>query len=118
MSQVELPARRTLNAHYPVSFCQQAGSLVHVGHSVQVVTAQLGLGQTTLRKWVCHTQVAPTRLMRPPVFTPTQKHQLARMLRTGQLTKDEALLKYDLRLRRTLRRWVVEQNGTGLFFHL
>jgi len=50
--------------------------------------------------------------MRPPVFTPAQKQQIARELRAGHLTEDEALCKYGLRLKRTLRRWVAEQAAT------
>ena len=109
MSQVEPPVRRVRNAHYPIAFRQEAGRLVHMGHSVQAVTAQLGLGQTTWHKWVRHTQAAPTLLRRSSVFTPAQKHQIARALRTGQLTEDEALRKYSIRLKRTLRQWVAEQ---------
>lgn len=57
-------------------------------------------------------QLAPTLPMRTPLFTPAQKHQIARELRSGLLTEDEALRKYGLRLKRTLRRWVAEQVAT------
>ena len=109
MSQLEPPVRRAKNAHYPIPFRQEALRLLQAGHSRRAVTAHLGLGSTTLRKWVRYAQQASTLPMRPPLFTPAQKHQIVRELRAGQLTEDEALLKYGLRLKRTLRRWVAEQ---------
>jgi len=109
MSQLEPLVRRAKNAHYPISFRQEALALLQAGHSRRAVTAQLRLGATTLRKWVRYAQQAPTLPMRPPLFTPAQKHQIVRELRVGQLTEDEALRKYGLRLKRTLRRWVAEQ---------
>ena len=44
--------------------------------------------------------------MRRKLFTPTQKHQIVRELLDGRLSEDEALLKYGLRLKSTLREWV------------
>jgi hypothetical protein len=49
---------------------------------------------------VVHTQI------RYKLFTPAQKHQIARELLDGRLSEEEALLKYDLRLKSTLRGWV------------
>ena len=106
MSAVQLPERRARNAHYPNSLRQEAVLLVHAGHPPQAVSAQLGLGQTTLRKWLRRAQTAPTLAMRSPRLTPTQKHQLVRDLRDGRLTEDEALRKYGVRLKATLRAWV------------
>jgi hypothetical protein len=44
--------------------------------------------------------------MRRKLFTSAQKHQIARELLGGRLSEEEALLKYDLRLKSTLRGWV------------
>ena len=109
MSLFEPPVRRAKNAHYPVCFRQEALRLVEAGTAPSQVTAQLGLGPSTLQKWLRYARLAPTLPMRTPLFTPAQKHQIARELRAGQLTEDEALRKYGLRLKRTLRRWVAEQ---------
>jgi hypothetical protein len=49
--------------------------------------------------------------MRSPRLTPTQKQQLVRDLRDGRLTEDEALRKYGLRLKATLRGWVAAQTA-------
>ena len=112
MSPVEPPVRRAKNAHYPLSFRQEALRLVAAGIAPSQVTAQLGLGPSTLQKWLRYARLAPTLPMHTPVFTPAQKHQIARELRAGHLTEDEALRKYGLRLKRTLRRWVAEQVAT------
>ena len=44
--------------------------------------------------------------MRRKLFIPTQKHQIVRELLDSRLSEDEALLKYGLRLKSTLREWV------------
>lgn len=44
--------------------------------------------------------------MRRKLFTHARKHRIARELFDGRLRKEEALLKYDLRLESTLRGWV------------
>lgn len=111
MSAVKPPERRAKNAHYPISLRQEAVRLVYAGHSPQLVSDQFGLGQTTLRKWLRRAQTAPTLPMRSPRLTPTQKHQLVRDLRDGRLTEDEALLKYGVRLKATLRAWVAAQTA-------
>ena len=101
--------RRAKNAHYPISFRQEALRLVAAGTAPSQVTAHLRLGPSTWQKWLRYARLAPTLSMRAPVFTSVQKHQLVRELRAGRLTEDEALRKYGLRLKRTLRRWVAEQ---------
>jgi transposase-like protein len=111
MSAVKPPERRARNAHYPIALRQEAVRLVGTGLSLQAVTAQFGLGKTTLRKWLRRAEVAPTLLMRPPRLTPAQKHLLVRELRDGRLTEDEALRKYGVCLKRTLRAWVAAQTA-------
>ncbi|MGI4864386.1 MAG: IS630 transposase-related protein [Janthinobacterium lividum] len=111
MIAVEQPVRRTTNPHYPISIRQEAVRLVHTGRSLAAVTAQFSLGQTTLRKWVHRAELAPTLSMRAPRLTPTQKHHLVRELRDGRLTEEEALVKYGVRLKRTLRTWVAAQSA-------
>jgi transposase-like protein len=112
MSLFEPPVRRAKNAHYPLSFRQEALRLVAAGTAPSQVTAQLGLGPSTLQKWLRYARLAPTLPMRTPLFSPVQKHQIAREVRAGHLTEDETLRKYGLRLKRTLRRWVAEQIAT------
>jgi transposase-like protein len=109
MSEIKPPEHRARNAHYPISLRQEALRLVYAGHPEQAVSEQFGLGQTTLRKWLRRAQTAPTLAMRSPRLTPTQKHQLVRDLRDGRLTEDEALRKYSVRLKATLRAWVAAQ---------
>ena len=43
------------------------------------------------------------------MYTPAQKHAIVRELRTGRLTEADALLKYGLREKKTLRLWVAAQ---------
>ena len=84
---------------------------MHAGYPQQAVSAQFGLGQTTLRKWLRRAQTSLTLTMRSPRLTPTQKHQLVRDLRDGRLIEDEALRKYGVRLKATLRGWVAAQTA-------
>lgn len=111
MSAIEPLVRRAKNAHYPIAFRQEAVRLVRTGLSLQAVTGQFGLGKTTLRKWVRRAEAAPTLLMRSPRLTLTQKHQVVRELRDGRLTEDEALRKYGVCLKSTLRAWVAAQTA-------
>lgn len=46
--------------------------------------------------------------MRRKQFTSAQKQHIARELLDGRLSEDEALLKYELRLKKTLRKWVAD----------
>lgn len=61
---------------------------------------------STLKGWLQQYGTVVYAHMRRKLFTPTQKHQIARELLDGRLSEEEALLKYDLRLKSTLRGWV------------
>jgi transposase-like protein len=74
MTLFEPPMRRAKNAHYSVSFRQQALRLIAAGTASSQVAAQLGLGPSTLQKWLRYARIVPTLPMHTPPFAPTQKH--------------------------------------------
>lgn len=106
MTETERPPRRAKNENYAIAFRLEAVRLVESGLSQRVVLQQLGISPATLRAWLREYGTAVYSQMRRKLFTPTQKHQIARELLDGRLSEDEALLKYGLRLKSTLREWV------------
>ena len=100
------PPRRAKQAHYPISFRLEAVRRVEAGEIQQVLAAELGVARITLIEWLRRYGTAAYARMKRKVFTPAQKHAIARELRAGRLSEDEALLKYGLRLKSTLREWV------------
>jgi transposase-like protein len=111
MTENELPARRARNKHYPIAFRQEAVRLVEAGEAQGVVADRLVIGRLTLRAWLRRYGTAVYQQMKRKVFTAAQKHQIVRELRDGRLSEDEALLKYGLRLKSTLRAWVAAQQA-------
>lgn len=106
MSETERPLRRAKNENYAIAFRLEAVRLVESGLSQRVVLQRLGISSATLRAWLREYGTAVYSQMRRKLFTPTQKHQIVRELLDGRLSEDEALLKYGLRLKSTLREWV------------
>lgn len=106
MTETERPPRRAKNENYATAFRLEAVRLVESGLSQRVVLQRLGISPATLRAWLRAYGTAVYSQMRRKLFTPTQKHQIARELLDGRLSEDEALLKYGLRLKSTLREWV------------
>ncbi|GAB3639138.1 hypothetical protein GCM10027422_47290 [Hymenobacter arcticus] len=113
MTEVEQPPRRARNENYAISFRQEAVRLVEAGVAQCHVRQQLGIGQTTLRVWLKQYGTAVYSQMRRKSFTASQKHQIVRELLAGRLSEDEALLKYGLRLKSTLRAWVSAQQAAA-----
>lgn len=106
MTETERPPRRAKNENYAIAFRQEAVKLVESGLSQRVVMQRLGISHATLLAWLRQYGTAVYSQMRRKLFTTTQKHQIARELLDGRLSEDEALLKYGLRLKKTLREWV------------
>jgi len=106
MSQPNQPRHLGKNAHYPIAFRRQAVQLVESGIPQADVVQQLGMSLSTLKGWLQQYGTVVYAHMRRKLFTPAQKHQIARELLDGRLSEEEALLKYDLRLKSTLRGWV------------
>ena len=106
MTAPEQAPRRGKNDHYAISVRLEAVRLVESGLSQQAVRQQFGVGHMTLLAWLKRYGTAVYAQIRRKQFTPTQKRHIARELLDGRLSEDEALLKYELRLRKTLRRWV------------
>lgn len=106
MSQPNQPRHLGKNAHYPIAFRRQAVQLVESGVPQGDVVQQLGMSLSTLKGWLQQYGTVVYAHMRRKLFTPAQKHQIARELLDGRLSEEEALLKYDLRLKSTLRGWV------------
>ena len=101
----EQAPRRSKNAHYAIAVRQQAVRLVESGLSQQAVRQQFGVGHMTLLAWLQRYGTAVYAQMRRKQFTAAQQ-QIARELLDGRLSEEEALLKYELRLKKTLRQWV------------
>ena len=97
---------RSKNAHYAISVRKEAVRLVESGLSQQAVRQQFGVGHMTLLAWLQRYGTAVYAQMRRKQFTAAQKQHVARELLDGRLSEDEALLKYELRLKKTLRQWV------------
>lgn len=106
MTASEQVPRRGKNDHYAISVRQEAVRLVESGLSQQAVRQQFGVGHLTLLAWLKRYGTAVYAQMRRKQFTLAQKQQIARELLDGRLSEDEALLKYELRLKKTLRQWV------------
>lgn len=106
MTETERPPRRAKNENYAIAFRQEAVRLVESGLSQREVIQRLGINHASLQAWLKQYGTAVYSQMRRKLFTPTQKHQIVRALLDGRLSEDEALLKYGLRLKSTLRAWV------------
>ena len=106
MTETERPPRRAKNENYAIAFRQEAVRLVESGLSQREVIQRLGINHASLQAWLKQYGTAVYSQMRRKLFTPTQKHQIVRELLDGRLSEDEALLKYGLRLKSTLREWV------------
>jgi transposase len=98
--------RRSKNSHNAISVRQEEVRLVESGLSQQAVRQQFGVGHMTLLAWLQRYGTAVYAQMRRKQFTAAQKQHIARELLDGRLSEDEALLKYELRLKKTLRQWV------------
>ena len=105
------PLRRAKNENYPIPFRKEAVRLVEAGNAQRVVRQQLGISAATLQLWLRAYGSAVYQHMKRKLFTAAQKHQIVRELRDGRLTENEALLKYGLRLKSTLRAWVAAQQA-------
>ena len=106
MTETERPPRRAKNENYAIAFRQEAVRLVESGLSQRDVMQRLGISHATLLAWLRQYGTAVYSQMRRKLFTAPQKHQIVRELLDGRLSEDEALLKYGLRLKKTLREWV------------
>ena len=106
MTTPEQAPGRSKNAHYVISVRKEAVRPVESGWSQQAVRQQFGVGHMTLLAWLQRYGTAVYAQMRRKQFTAAQKQYVARELLDGRLSEDEALLKYELRLKKTLRQWV------------
>ena len=106
MTAPEQASRRGKNDHYAIAVRLEAAQLVESGLSQQAVRRQYGVGHMTLLAWLKRYGTAVHAQMRRKQFTAAQKQHIARELLDGRLSEDEALLKYELRLKKTLRQWV------------
>ena len=97
---------RSKNAHYAISVRKEAVRLVESGLSQQAVRQQFGVGHMTLLAWLQRYGTAVYAQMRRKQFTAAQKQHISKELLDWRLSEDEALLKYELRLKKTLRQWV------------
>ena len=107
MDENPVPRRRGRNEHYPITVRLQAVCLFEGGMPRRDVLQQFGISGTSLRDW--RRDCASGQLTSPmpfPRFTQAQRDAVAQQLLDGRLTPDEALRKYGLRLKRTLREWV------------
>lgn len=112
MTAPEQAPRRGKNDHYAISVRQEAVRLVESGLSQQAVRQQFGVGHLTLLAWLQRYGTAVYAQMRRKQFTADQKQHIVRELLDGRLSEDEALLKYELRLKKTLRKWVAEYRAS------
>jgi len=112
MTETERPLRRAKNEKYAIAFRQEAVRLVESGLSQREVIQRLGINHASPRAWLKQYGTALYSQMRRKLFTPTQKHQIARELLDGRLSGNEALLKYGLRPKSTLRAWVAAHQAT------
>ena len=106
MTETERPPRRAKNENYTIAFRQEAVKLVESGVAQRVVQRQLGISSAALQAWLQEYGTVVYSQMRRRIFTPAQRAAIVRELLDGRLTEDEALLKYRLRLKKTLREWV------------
>lgn len=113
MSESEHLVRHAPASHYPISLRQEALLLLATGWSTRQVCAHLGMHPTTLCSWRRYAATGqPPRAARR-VFPPAQKQQLVRELLSGQLRERDAMLKYGVREKRTLRRWVADYQAAA-----
>ena len=105
------PPRRAKQAHYPISFRLEAVRRVEAGEIQRVLAAELGVARITLIEWLRRYGTAAYARMKRKMFTPAQKHAVARELRAGRLSEDEALLKYGIGEKKTLRVWVAARQA-------
>ncbi|WBA44325.1 hypothetical protein [Hymenobacter canadensis] len=98
--------RRSRNSHYAISVRQESVRLVESGWSQQAVRQQFGLGHLALLAWLQCYGTAVYAQMRRKQFTAVQKQHIAQELLDGRIREDEALFKYELPLKKTLRQWV------------
>ena len=66
----------------------------------------------TLLAWLQRYGTAVYAQMRRKQFTAAQKQHIARELLDGRLSEDEALFKYELRLKKTLRQRVADYRAS------
>lgn len=64
------------------------------------------MSHVTLVAWLQRYGTVVYAQMRRKQFASTQKHQILRELLDGRLSEIKALLKYELRLKKTLCQWV------------
>lgn len=106
MTETERPPRRTKHENYPLAFRLEAVRQVESGLLQREVRERLGISTATMALWLKQHGTAVYQGMKRKLFTATQRHQIARELLDGRLSEDEALLKYELRNKSTLRGWV------------
>ena len=103
--------RRAKQAHYSVSFRLEAVRRVEAGEMQRVLAVELGVVRITLIEWLRRYGTATYARMKRKMFAPAQKHAVARGLRAGRLSEDEALLKYGIGEKKMLRVWVAAQQA-------
>ena len=96
MTRDEQPPRRAKQAHCPIFFRLEAVRRVEAGGIQRVLAAELGVARITLIEWLRRHGTAAYAQVKRKIFTPAQKHAVARELRAGRLSEDEALLKYGI----------------------
>ena len=105
------PPRRAKQAHYPISFRLEAVRRVEASEIQRVLAAELGVARIILIEWLRRYGTAAYARMKRKMFTPAQKHAIARELRAGRLSEDEALLKYGIGEKKALRVWVAARQA-------
>ena len=106
MTETERPLRRTKNENYPLAFRQEAVRQVESGLLQREVRERLGISTATMALWLKRYGTHVYHGMKRKLFTPAQKQQIVRELLDGRLSESEALVKYELRTKNTLREWV------------
>ena len=91
---------------YPIAVRLEVVRLVESGHLHRQVQQQFGISHATVWKWLQLYGSPVYHQMKQPRFTLAQRQHIARELLDGRLREEEALLKYGLRLKKTLREWV------------
>ena len=91
---------------YPMAVRLEVVRLVESGHLHRQVQQQFGVSHATVWKWLQLYGSPVYHQMKQPRFTLAQRQHIARELLDGRLREEEALLKYGLRLKKTLREWV------------
>ena len=91
---------------YPMTVRLKIVRLVESGHLYRQVQQQFGVSHPTVWHWLQRYGSSVYQQMKRTQFTLAQKQHIARELLDGRLSEDEALLKYGLRLKKTLCEWV------------